>query len=164
MTGKLLTWGIFLLGVVFLVGGLIFVVAAIQNPARLVTALALMVPGVILAAWAGVRWRRAKELSPDVLDSRISDLAATLDAQVTLAQVVSQLDVPDSTARAALTRLESSGLCHREWRQGRTVFLFPGLMESRVVRRCAYCGSQYSVREPLHECSNCGGELEIVRT
>jgi hypothetical protein len=163
-TSQLLTWGTFLIGVVFLTLGLVFLVAAIQNPARLVTALFLIALGVGLAAWAGVRWRRAKELTPVVLDARITDLAATHSAQITLAQVVSQLDVPDSVARAALSRLERGGLCHQEQRQGRTVFLFPGLMESKVIRRCAYCGSQYSIREPLHKCSNCGGDLEIVRT
>ena len=41
--------------------------------------------------------------------------------------------------------------------------VFPGLKESKVVRRCAYCGNEYTVRKPLHKCPNCGGHLEIVK-
>jgi rRNA maturation endonuclease Nob1 len=98
------------------------------------------------------------------LAGRITDLAAAHDAEVTLAQVISALDVPDDIARTTLADMEAKGLCHRELRDGRAVYVFPGLKESKVVRRCSYCGSEYSVREPLHKCTNCGGPLEIVKT
>jgi rubrerythrin len=127
-------------------------------------ALALLVIGGGLATWAGIRWRRARLLDPDVLDDRITTLADRYDAEVTVAQVVSELGVPDEAARAALARLEADGFCRPERREGRTVYVFPGLKESKVVRRCTYCGNEYSVREPLHKCPNCGGTLEIVRT
>jgi hypothetical protein len=143
---------------------LIFLCAAVQNTARLPIALALLVLGGGLAAWAGVRWRRARQLSPDVLDDRITTLAAEHDAEITLAQVVSGLDVPDDAARVALARLEANGFCHPERREGREIYVFPGLQESKVVRRCTYCGNEFSVREPLHKCPNCGGGLEVVRT
>ena len=78
--------------------------------------------------------------------------------------MVSSLNVPDDAARAALARLEAEGLCHQEHREGRTLYLFPGLKESKVVRRCAFCGNEYSVREALHKCPNCGGNLEIAKT
>ena len=127
-------------------------------------ALALLIAGGGLAAWAGIRWRRARLISSDVLDDRIVDLAAAHEAEITLAQVVSELDVPDDAALAALARLEANDLCRVEKREERTLYVFPGLKESKVVRRCSYCGSQYSVREPLHKCPNCGGTLEIAKT
>lgn len=164
LAGQGLTIGLFVFGVLFLAGGLIFLCAATQNTARLPIALALLIVGGGLAAWAGTRWRRARQLSPDVLDDRITGLAASHDAEITLAQVVSALGVPDDAARAALARLEANGLCHQERREGRMIYVFPGLTESKVVRRCSYCGNQYSVREPLHKCPNCGGNLEIVKT
>jgi hypothetical protein len=164
MAGQGLTMAAFFLGVLFLMGGLIFLCAAVQNPARWPVALALLVIGGALAAWAGLRWRRARQLSPDVLDDQITGLADRYDAEITLAQVVSDLNVPDGAARSALARLEASGLCHPEQREGKTVYVFPGLKDSRVVRRCVYCGNEYSVREPLHKCPNCGGQLEIVKT
>jgi hypothetical protein len=42
-------------------------------------------------------------------------------------------------------------------------YAFPGLEETKVVRRCAYCGNEFSVKTPLHKCPNCGGDLELVR-
>lgn len=154
----------FVAGVLSLAGGLIFLCAAAQNPARLPIALALVILGGGLAAWAGRRWQRARALSPDVLDDRITSLAAAHDAELSLAQIVSALNVPDDAARVALARLETSGICFQEHRSGRLVYVFPGLKESKVVRRCTYCGSEYSVRDPLTKCSNCGGTLEIVKT
>lgn len=158
-----LTVAVFVAGVVFLAGGLIFLCAATQNVARLPISLALLLIGGGLAAWAGLRWRRARQLAPDVLDDRIVELAAAHDAELSLAQVISALEVPDDAARAALARLEANGLCHREQRETSSVYVFPGLRESKVVRRCSYCGNEYSIREPLHKCPNCGGSLEITR-
>jgi hypothetical protein len=155
---------LFIIGAVLLAGGLIFLCAAVNNTARLPIALALLVIGGGLAVWAGVRWRRAREISPDVLDDRITGLAGAYDGETTLAQVVSELNVPDDAARAALARLEAEGRCRQERREGRTVFVFAGLKESKVIRRCSYCGNEYSVREPLHKCPNCGGDLQVVRT
>jgi hypothetical protein len=162
-SGQGLALAVFFVGVVFMALGLIFLCAAIQNPARLPLTLALLAIGSGLAAWAGLRLRRARMLSPDTLDDRITGLAAEHDAELTLAQVVSALNVPDDAARVALARLEANGLCRQERRESKTVYIFPGLVESKVVRRCSYCGNEFSVREPLHKCPNCGGSLEIAK-
>jgi hypothetical protein len=162
--GRGVTIGAFLLGVLCLAGGLIFLCAAVQNAARFPLALALLLVGAGLAAWAGIRLRKARQLSPDVLDARIIDLAAANDAELSLSRVMGALDAPDEVARAALARLEAQGLCQQEQREGKTVYVFAGLKDSKVVRRCAYCGNQYSVREALHKCPNCGGTLEVVKT
>jgi uncharacterized Zn-finger protein len=154
----------FFTGLLFLTGGLIFLCAAVDNAARLPIALVLLLIGGGLVAWAGLRLRRAQQLSPDTLDDRITSLAAAHDAELSLAQVISALDVPDDAARAALARLEADGLCHQERREGRALYVFPGLKEKKVARVCPYCGNEYSVREPLHKCPNCGGNLEIVQS
>jgi hypothetical protein len=164
LPGQGLTLAAFLTAVLLLAGGLIFLCAAVQDAARFPIALALLLAGGALAAWSGLRLRRARQLAPDTLDDRITQLAAVHDAELTLAQVVSELEVPDDAARAALARLEAGGLCHQARREGRTFYIFPGLEESKVVRRCSYCGNEYSVREPLRKCPNCGGSLDIVRT
>jgi hypothetical protein len=162
--GKGLTLAAFLTAVLLLTGGLIFLCAAVQNAARFPIALALLLVGGALATWSGLRLRRARQLAPDTLDDRITQLAAAHDAELTLAQVISALDVSNDAARAALAHLEADGLCHQEQREGQSFYIFPGLKESRVIRRCSYCGNEYSVREPLHKCPNCGGSLELVRT
>ncbi len=152
-------------GILLLAGGLVFLCAASEGIAsRFLVALVLLVLGAGLSAWAGLRWRRIRDLAPDVVEGRIVALADAHDAELALSQILSDLRLPEEVARGALTRLEAQGLVRPERREERVVFTFPGLRESKVVRRCAYCGSEYSVRQPLHKCPNCGGHLEIVKT
>jgi hypothetical protein len=153
-----------LLGVLLLAGGLIFLCATVEKPARAPVAIALLLAGGGLAAWSGYRWRQARQRSPEMLGDRIVDLAAAHDARVTLAQVISALDVTEDDARAALARLEATGLSRAEQQGSKTVYLFPGLVQTQVVRRCSYCGSEFAVRKPFHKCPSCGGTLELVKT
>jgi hypothetical protein len=162
--GQALTVAAFLAGALLLAAGLVFLCAAVQNTARFPIAFALLALGGGLAAWAGIRWRHARQLAPEVLEGRITDLAAAHGAKLTLAQVASELDVSDVAARNTLASLEARTLCHQERQGDRIVYVFPGLRESKVVRRCTYCGNEYAVREPLHKCPNCGGSLEITET
>ena len=62
ITGQGLTVAAFVVGALFLAGGLVFLCAAVQNAARLPISLALLVIGGGLAIWAGLRWRKAQQL------------------------------------------------------------------------------------------------------
>jgi hypothetical protein len=149
---------------VFLAGGLLFLCAASRQLTRLILGIALLIIGGGLAAWSGLMLRRLRDLDPEHLSDRITALAqAKGQAEVTLSQVVAELGAPDEAALAALGLLESRGQCQREHREGREFYVFPGLKESKVVRRCAFCANEYSVKTPLHKCPNCGGDLEVVR-
>ncbi len=149
---------------VLLAGGLLFLCAASRQLTRLILAVALLIMGGGLAAWSGLTLRRLHDLDPEHLSDRITALAQTTGhAEVSLSQVVAQLGVPDEAAAAALGLLESRGQCHREHREGREFYVFPGLKETKVVRRCAFCANEFSVKTPLHKCPNCGGDLEVVR-
>ncbi|NJN66197.1 MAG: hypothetical protein HC884_05535 [Chloroflexaceae bacterium] len=151
-------------GALLLVLGLIFLIAAIANPQRLLNALALAVLGVPLIAFGIWVLVREKQLSADTLDDSIVELARRSNAEVTVDQVVAELGVPDQAARDALDLLERRQQARGEWREDRKVYLFPGLKESKVVRRCAHCHSIFSVAQPLHKCPNCGStEVELVR-
>lgn len=155
---------VLMISVVLLAGGLLFLCAAIRQPRRLLLAIALLAIGGVLAAWSGLTLRRLREVSPEHLSDRITALArAGGHAEVTLSQVVGELRVPDEAAAAALSLLESRGQCHGEHREGGEFYVFPGLKTAKVVRRCAYCGNEFSVKTPLHECPDCGGQLEVVR-
>ncbi len=153
-----------LVSAVLLAGGLLFLCAAAREPTRLLLAGALLVAGVALAVWSGRTLRRLRELDPEQLGDRIIALAGKDDqGEVTRSQVVAELHVPDEAALMALSALESRGQCHREYREGREVYVFPDLKETKVQRKCVYCGSTFSVKTPLQKCPNCGGDLELVR-
>ena len=155
---------VLLISAVFLAVGLLFLCAASRQPTRLFLAIALLVIGGGLAAWGGLTLRRLRELYPEHLSDRVTALArAGGNADVTLSQTVAELGVPDEAAFEALALLESRGQCYREVRDGREFYIFPGLQESKVARRCVHCGSEFSVKTALYKCPNCGGDLELKR-
>ena len=154
----------FVISVILLVLGLIFLCAATADSRRLPLSVILLVIGGGLAAWSALTWRREQQLEPERLADSIIDLArAGGGAEVSLAQIVAELNVPTEAAQRALGVLERRGECRRERGPEKDLYVFPGLMEVKVMRRCAYCGSEFSVKKPLHKCPNCGGELELVR-
>ena len=143
--------------------GLIFLCAA-TGVRRLSLSVNLLVIGGGVTAWATLTWRRGQQLEPERLADSIIDLArAGGGAEISLAQIVAELNVPTEAAQRALGVLERRGESRRERRADKDLYVFPGLVEVKVVRRCAYCGSEFSVKTPLHKCPNCGGELELLR-
>jgi sulfur carrier protein ThiS len=150
---------------VLLALGMIFLCAATQEPVRLLIAAPLLLVGAGLAVWGGLTLRRLRDLDPENLSDRITQLARTGDAEVTLAQVVAELGVPDETVIAALNLLERRGQAHREHvgDDAREVYVFPGLKPSMVERRCPYCGAEFSVKKATYKCPNCGGDLRLER-
>jgi hypothetical protein len=155
---------ILLISIVLITVGLIFLCAATQQPDRYLLAFVLLASGVGLAIWSGMVLRRWRTLDPENLSDAITSMARRGGHdEVTLSQVVGGLGVPDEAAQSALDLLVSRGQCRRERRYDTAVYVFPGLKESKVVRRCTHCGSEFNVREALHECPNCGGEVELIR-
>jgi rubrerythrin len=117
-----------------------------------------------MAAGGGFLLRRQRELSPETVADRILVLAkADDDAELTVAEVVAGLKLPEAAVQEALELLQKRGRCRREYHDDHVVYVFPGLKESKLIRKCAYCGTTYSVKEPLHTCPNCGGTVELVR-
>lgn len=150
--------------VVFLVGGLLFLCAATRNAARFPLALGLLVIGGGLAFWGGTSLRRAISLDPENLSDRITRLARRSgQGGVTLSQAISALNAPDEAVEEALNLLVERGQAYPEYRQDREVYVFPGLQAAKMVRRCESCGTEYSVKEAIYTCTNCGGKVEVVR-
>lgn len=143
--------------------GLLFLCAASVSPERMVLAFALLVVGVVGSGWTALSYSRWYRREPSVLAARITDLAAQGDGEVSLAQVMAALDVPAAVAQAAMDHLQQKDQCHLESRANGQVYVFPGLKERRMIRKCVYCGSTFPVREPLQKCPNCGGNLELVK-
>jgi hypothetical protein len=149
---------------IILAGGLLFLCAATRQPSRLLLAVILLLIGVGMAAYSAYGLRRLRDLDPENLSDRITALAErTPEAEVNLSQVVAELQVPDEAAQAALNLLKQKHQCQVEYRDGQMVYVFPGLKERKLVRRCTYCGTTFSVKDPVHQCPNCGGEVQLAR-
>jgi hypothetical protein len=141
---------------------LLFLCAAVSVPERWPLAIALVVVGGAGVGWSGLEYGKWLRSQPGALAARITALAEQNSGEISLAQVMSGLNVPADVATAAMDDLQQKGQCHLEPRGEKTVYVFPGLKEKRMVRKCVYCGSTFPVRDPLQKCPSCGGNLELV--
>ncbi len=149
--------------VVAAAGALALLCAATVEPRWLLLGGLLLAIGVGLAIWGGVTLRRLHETDPENLSDRITALAKRFGGEVTLAQAVAELAVPDEAAQQALDLLERKGQCHRERQGEREVYVFAGLRERKVARRCPYCGREFSVKQAVYTCPHCGGDLRLQK-
>jgi hypothetical protein len=161
---RVLYVGFFAVSVLMLSGGVLFLCAAISVPARWPLALVLLILGASGAAWSALSYRRWADRQPATLAARITELAARNSGEVSVAQIVASFAVSAEEAEVGLQRLVERGTCYREAQGEQVLFLFPDFKEHKVERRCQSCGSTFAVKEPLHKCPHCGGELELMKT
>ena len=159
------TWAVvaILASLPLLVLGVVFLIAAVANPSRILVAIVLLAFGGALLLWGLLSLRRISETSPEELSVGIVDLARRLDGEVTVAQVQAEFKVPQRLAVSVLEQLCARGDCQREARSGYEAYVFKGVMPARAIKRCPYCGSEFAVRSAFRECPNCGGQLEITK-
>ncbi len=160
---RLIYLGVFIVSVLVLAMGVLFLCAAMTVPERLLLALVLLALGAMGAAWSAFSYRRWLMAQPAELSARVTELAAQNDGELAVSQIMSAFGVQAMAATAALEDLSQRGQCHRESRGDQYVYVFPGLKEHKVVRKCAFCGSTFPVKQSLQKCPNCGGNLELVK-
>ena len=146
-----------------LVLGVIFLIAAVTNPSRILVAAVFLLFGGALLTWGVRTLRRLAEISPEALATGIVDLARRLGGEVTVAQVQAEFRIPDSLAFSMLETLRGRGECLREQRADYDVYIFKSVMPAKAIKRCPYCGSEFAVKSAMRDCPNCGGPLEIVK-
>lgn len=149
----------------FLAGALAFLCMATVEPSWFAVAAVLLAVGTGLALWGGLALRRLGASSPKRVAARITEMAeASGHGEVTLSEAVAELGVAHDAAVAGFNLLERQALCHREYRDEKEIYIFPGLQKSLIRRKCPYCGAEFSVKTPVHRCPHCGGDLRLERT
>jgi hypothetical protein len=159
---RIVYFAVFVVSCVALGLALLFFCAAVNVPERLALATILLVVGGAGVGWSGLSYSRWLSRQPGALGVRITALADENSGEISLAQVMSALKVPGDAAMAAMNDLQQKGQGHMEPRKETMMFVFPGLKERKMVRKCVYCGSTFPVRDPLQKCPSCGGNLEVV--
>ncbi len=156
---------VLILGGLMVGAGLLFLCAAMVKPERLALAVILILIGGAGAGWAGLTWQHLNNIDPKRLADRIVEMARLQGQfETTAAEAVAELAAPAASVQQALELLQSRGEAVPEQREDRRVYVFPNLKESKVERRCPYCGAQFPVKQALSQCPNCGGNLELKRT
>ncbi len=153
---------VFVVSALVLALGVLFLCAAITVPERAPLAIVLLAVGALGAGWSAFAYRRWSSVQPSSLAVQIASLAADHDGELAVSQVMSASGTTESAATAALAELAQKGQCRREARADQVVYVFPGLKERKMVRKCAFCGSTFPVKQALQKCPNCGGALELA--
>jgi len=162
---KILLLIVLILGGLLVGAGLLFLCAAMVRPERLALAIILILVGGAGAGWAGLTWQHLNNIDPKRLADRIVESVRLQgEFETTAAEAVAELAAPAANVQQALELLQSRGEAVPEQRDDRRVYVFPNLKESKVERRCPYCGAQFPVKQALAQCPNCGGNLELKRT
>lgn len=148
----------------FITLGLLFLVAASDNPSRFWVALATGTIGVALLVVGLRRLRRLAAISEDALRTGAVEMARRLGGELTIAQLRAEYRISQDLAVKVLEGLAAEGTCTREQRAERVVYVFKGLLPSLARKQCPYCGTELPLREALRKCPNCGAQLEITKT
>jgi len=162
---KILLLIVLILGGLLVGAGLLFLCAAMVRPERLALAIILILVGGAGAGWAGLTWQHLNNIDPKRLADRIVETVRLQgEFETTAAEAVAELAAPAANVQQALEILQSRGEAVPEQRDDRRVYVFPNLKETKVVRRCPYCGVQFPVKQAITQCPNCGGNIELQRT
>jgi len=148
--------------ILFLLFGLIFLLGSQGKPAILVAGIVMIVLAIAAGVFTMRKLGQVAGTSPDAIEERIVNLATMSGGEVTAAEATGALQVPVAEVQRALEELVSKGLAEHKVRDGDLYYVFPGIATVRKIKRCAYCGTEFPLREPGHKCSSCGGMLEVV--
>lgn len=146
-----------LLGVLLALVGLVFLLA----PGRAVKGIILLGIGGALIGFAASRLKVMAQLSPEGVEQQLTAMATGANGELTVTSAAGVTHLDETLIRAALDRLLQQGMVKLEHREGVEYYLFPGLHETKMVKKCPYCGNEYPVNQHLRTCPSCGGNLEV---
>ncbi|NPV46735.1 MAG: hypothetical protein HPY69_07240 [Armatimonadetes bacterium] len=155
---RTVAYSLMLVGALIGLLGLVFVLA----PGRAAKGLMMLLVAGGLIGFALSRLRAMARLTPEYLAEQVSALAAASNGEVTLASACGHLRLQPEAVAPVLSDLVSRGVARVEYRDGTEYYVFPGLKETKVVKRCPYCGNEYPVNTPGRKCPSCGGNLEVT--
>ena len=144
--------------------GIMFLISAASKPMFFWVGVAGLALATVLLV-GGLRWlRKLAAISPDTLKTGAVELARRMGGELTISQLRAEFRISRELATETLEKLVAEGVCAREQREERFVYVFMGLLPSLAEKVCPYCGAQLPVRSALRKCPSCGGSLEIVKT
>ncbi len=143
--------------------GLTFVVGNQGRAGTALTGVLLLVFGIAAGVFAIRKLGQLMASAPARIDERILNLAAMSGGEITTGEVSGALSLSIQEAEASLARLVGRGLATLKTRSdGQPSYVVAGLAEVKKVKKCPYCGGEYSVADPKRTCPSCGANLEIV--
>jgi len=116
-----------LLAAVLVFFGVVWMIAAVYEPIRAITGMAMIAVGG--AAAASAVYVVKEPVMPEAYEARIIDLARAYEGKLTVNDVSSELGIPVSEAKKALSQLARRGSCYIDFEEtgevGVEVYIFP---------------------------------------
>ncbi|MEM2904624.1 MAG: hypothetical protein QW057_04270 [Candidatus Bathyarchaeia archaeon] len=107
--------------------GIVWMIAAVFEPVRAVTGLTMIILGG--AAAASALYVVKEPAPPEFYEARIIGLARAYEGKLTVNDVSSELGIPVSDAKRALSQLSRKGSCYIDFEEtgevGVEVYIFP---------------------------------------
>ncbi len=153
---------VLVVGVILILMGLVFIIGSQGKIGTAATGILMLVLGVVGAILTIRKMGQLMGRSPDSIDERVLKLAAMSGGEVTAGEATGALTISVDEAQASLDRLVGKGMAELKVRDETVYYIFAGIAEARRVKKCAYCGNEYAVRDPRRTCPSCGGNLEVV--
>jgi len=123
--------------------------------------LLMLLIGAGIIAFAASRLRAVQNLSPEGVEQQLQAAAAASGGELTVTEAVAITSLSDGIVRHGLERLLHKDLVRLERRDGADYYIFPGLTETKMIKKCPYCGNEYPLKQAGRTCPSCGGNLEI---
>jgi len=161
MAGRIIAGAVILLpGVILFLLGIIFVIASNEGNSRLRTgfilmgvSLPLIIPGLML-------FLRGLSMSPSSIKKKILSIAAKNNGLVR-EEILWGPFANTEAAEEEITEMKRSGLVRTETKSGVNFYIFPGYQFKLKLKKCPYCGSDFSMKSNLETCPSCGGDLKF---
>ncbi len=143
--------------------GLIFLIGNQGKAGTVATGVLMLIMGVGSGIFTIHKLGQLMASAPDRIDDRVLNLAAMSDGEITTGEVAGALSISVSEAEASLARLVGNGLATLKTHpDGQICYAVAGLAEAKKVKKCPYCGGEYSIADPKRTCPSCGANLQIV--
>jgi hypothetical protein len=153
---------VLVIGVVLVLLGLTFIIGSKGSIGTAATGVLMLVIGVVGGILTIRKMGQLLGRTPDSIDERMLNLAGMSGGEVTVGEATGALMISVDEAQQSLDRLVGNGMAELKVRDETVYYVFAGIAEVRKVKKCAYCGNEYAVRDPRRTCPSCGGNLEVV--
>ncbi len=162
MALKIILGSILLLpGVMLALLGLIFVTASDETNSRLRTGLIMLAVSVPLIIPGIILFLKGLSMSPSSIRKKILLIAARNNGLVREELFQGTSDSTEALDEE-LNSLVKSGIARRETRNGIMFYIFHGYQFKLKLKKCPYCGSDFSMKSGLETCPSCGGDLKFA--
>jgi Zn finger protein HypA/HybF involved in hydrogenase expression len=160
MTGKKTFYYLLIaVSVLFILFSLLFLIAAVNNPARMNIAAASGFIGAALMYFSLAAIANINYNSPANLEPLILKIAKRNNGYFSAEEVMARLNITEKSFNAVVDSMISRGAALEESRDGSLVYK-AAAVSLEVKRKCEFCGNEFNVRDALEKCPGCGGSVK----